>query len=91
MLIIDCPWCGSRAQTEFTYEGDATVERPDNGDEKAFFEYVYIRDNPSGWLDEMWQHTSGCRRFLKVRRHVTTHEIAGSAKPGDALPEVHHD
>lgn len=91
MFIIDCPWCGSRAQTEFTYEGDANVERPDDGDEKAFFEYVYIRDNPSGWHDEMWQHTSGCRRFLKVRRNVTTHEIAGSAKPSDTLPEVSHD
>lgn len=112
MFEITCPWCGKRAQTEFSYEGDATLERPDGGtemrpaggtvmrpeggtvtrpdggDEKAFFDYVYLRDNPRGWHDELWQHTAGCRRFLKVRRHVTTHEIAGSAKPGEDLPPV---
>jgi heterotetrameric sarcosine oxidase delta subunit len=88
MLEITCPWCGKRAQTEFSYEGDATVSRPDTGDEKAFFDYVYLRDNPRGWHDELWQHTAGCRRFVKVRRHVTTHEIAATAKPGDALPAL---
>lgn len=87
MLWIDCPWCGKRAHTEFSYEGDAAPKRPDGGDKDAFFDYVYLRDNPAGWHDELWQHLSGCRRFLVVRRHMTTHEIAGTAKPGDALPE----
>lgn len=89
MLTIHCPWCGARAQTEFTYEGDATVTRPsDPSDTSEFHEYVYLRDNPRGWHDELWQHTSGCRRFLTVRRHMTTHEIAATAKPGEPLPEV---
>jgi len=96
MFEITCPWCGKRAQTEFSYEGDATLERPDSGtatrpegsDQKAFFDYVYLRDNPRGWHDELWQHTAGCRRFLKVRRHVTTHEIAATAKPGEELPPI---
>ena len=88
MFEITCPWCGKRAQMEFTYEGDANVARPDDGDEKAFFDYVYLRDNPNGWDDELWQHTAGCRRFLAVRRHITTHEIAGSAAPGKPLPKV---
>ena len=88
MLEIECPWCGKRAQTEFTYEGDATVERPDGGDEAAFFDYVYLRDNPPGWHDELWQHTGGCRRFLKVRRNVSTHQIAGSAPPAGTLPDA---
>ena len=30
MLLIPCPWCGARAQTEYSYGGDATVERPPN-------------------------------------------------------------
>ena len=28
MLLIPCPWCGPRAQAEFTYGGDATLTRP---------------------------------------------------------------
>lgn len=97
MFEIQCPWCGKRAQTEFTYEGDATVKRPDAGvqaphpdgsDQKAFFDYVYLRENPSGWHDELWQHTAGCRRFFKMRRNVSTHQIAGTAKPDGTLPEI---
>ncbi len=88
MLEITCPWCGKRAQTEFTYEGDASAGRPDDPtDTNAFHEYVYLRNNPRGWHDELWQHTAGCRRFLVVRRHMTTHEIAGTARPGEPLPE----
>ena len=25
MLLLVCPWCGPRAQSEFTYGGDATI------------------------------------------------------------------
>ena len=25
MLLIPCPWCGPRPQTDFTYGGDGTV------------------------------------------------------------------
>ncbi|MFM8681042.1 MAG: sarcosine oxidase subunit delta, partial [Alphaproteobacteria bacterium] len=28
MLQINCPHCGPRDETEFTYRGDATVARP---------------------------------------------------------------
>ena len=28
MLLIPCPWCGPRPQTDFTYGGDGTVVRP---------------------------------------------------------------
>jgi sarcosine oxidase delta subunit len=28
MLRIECPWCGVRNEDEFSYGGDATVERP---------------------------------------------------------------
>ena len=28
MLRIKCPWCGVRNEDEFSYGGDATVQRP---------------------------------------------------------------
>ena len=87
MLEIKCPWCGPRAQTEFTYAGDATGQRPDEGaaSQREWYEYIYLRDNPRGAHDEFWQHTAGCRRVIKVRRHVTTHEILATGGPKDEL------
>jgi sarcosine oxidase delta subunit len=31
MLRIECPWCGVRNEDEFSYGGDATVERQQPG------------------------------------------------------------
>ena len=33
MLHIKCPHCGMRSQNEFSYGGDATVKRPELGEE----------------------------------------------------------
>jgi heterotetrameric sarcosine oxidase delta subunit len=87
MLLIKCPWCGERAQTEFSYGGDATVARPDpdSVSDQEWADYIYIRKNPKGALDELWQHNTGCRRFFKVRRNVVTHEIIDTAPPNDEL------
>jgi heterotetrameric sarcosine oxidase delta subunit len=87
MLLIPCPWCGARAQIEFTYGGDATVRPPANdAPEAQWAEYVYLRDNPAGPHEELWQHSAGCRQWIRVRRDTLTHEILGSAPPGEALP-----
>ena len=86
MLLIPCPWCGVRAQVEFTYGGDATVRRPaPDAPADAWVAFVYLRDNPAGPHDELWQHSAGCRQWLRVRRDTRTHEILGSAPPGDPV------
>ena len=82
MLLIECPWCGARDQGEFTYAGDATVRRPPpDAGETAFHDYVYLRENPRGPHRELWHHTGGCRRFLRVERNTLTHEITGTSAP----------
>src|SRR4029078_2049118 len=87
MLLIPCPWCGPRSQIEFTYGGDATVQRPKNAaPATSSFEYVYLRDNPCGPHDELWLHSAGCRRWFKVRRDTRTHDILASARTDHALP-----
>jgi heterotetrameric sarcosine oxidase delta subunit len=76
MLRIACPFCGVRDEAEFRYRGDATRRRPGpEAGEGALLAYVYERDNPDGWHAEWWQHVFGCRRVLRVERHVATHEI----------------
>ena len=53
MHRIKCPWCGVRDESEFQYQGDATVSRPKfKASEEAFFRYAYVRDNPRGWHTE---------------------------------------
>lgn len=78
-MIIHHPLLGPRDAQEFTYLGDASlIERPDGlteGAEGAFFDYVYMRDNPAGLHRELWYHEYGDRSWLVVTRNTITHEI----------------
>jgi sarcosine oxidase subunit delta len=78
-MLINHPLLGPRDIQEFTYLGDASlIERPDgmaDGAEDAFFDYVYIRDNPAGVHRELWYHEYGDHSWLVVTRDTTTHEI----------------
>jgi heterotetrameric sarcosine oxidase delta subunit len=77
-MRIQCPFCGDRPFTEFSYLGDATVSRPDPSRteaELAFSDAVYLRDNPAGEHEEFWYHTFGCRGWLRIARDTRTHEI----------------
>ena len=90
MLLLECPWCGERAQSEFSYGGDATLERPADPQAvslREWVDYVYLRENPRGPHLEWWHHTSGCRRWFKVKRNTWTHEVSGSAPPGREVGE----
>ena len=77
-MRIHCPFCGERDLSEFTYLGAAAFQRPDPNApqaEAAFYEAVYLRDNPAGPHEELWYHASGCRSWLRVTRNTRTHEI----------------
>jgi sarcosine oxidase subunit delta len=87
MLLIPCPWCGPRNQVEFAYGGDASIARPGpDAPVAAWFDYVYVRDNPAGPHAEWWVHSGGCRQWFQVRRDTRTHAILASARPGEPLP-----
>jgi heterotetrameric sarcosine oxidase delta subunit len=81
MLLIACPWCGAREETEFAYGGDATLKRPDpaRADDAQWYAYVYLRTNPKGPHDELWYHAAGCRRWLRVTRDTASHAILDTA------------
>ena len=87
MLLIDCPHCGPRAQTEFSYGGDATVQRPDpeTATTAEWLDHVYLRANRCGPNLEWWHHVAGCRRWIKVVRDTQTHELLASAAAGERL------
>ena len=50
MLRINCPVCGLRDESEFSYGGDATVVRPahDETSVDVWHDYVFLFDNPKG-------------------------------------------
>ena len=83
-MRITCPYCGTRDVVEFTYQGDATVTRPDpaSTDQAAWNAYVYDRANPTGKHSELWQHSGGCRAHLVVERDTVSHVITSVAFAG---------
>jgi heterotetrameric sarcosine oxidase delta subunit len=75
MMRIDCPHCGPRAQIEFVYQRTLdSIVTLDMLPEEAVAR-LYARANPRGPDDELWQHALGCRAWLVLRRHRTTHDI----------------
>lgn len=87
MLRINCPWCGARNEDEFSYGGDATVQRPaDDASQDDWYDYVYTRNNPAGRHREYWQHVGGCRAWILVERDTVTHEIFSCEPASPHLP-----
>ncbi len=78
-MIINHPLLGPRDAQEFVYLGDANlINRPDGlaeGAADAFYEYLYLRDNPAGEHRELWYHEQGDRSWLVVTRNTLTHDI----------------
>lgn len=84
MLLIACPWCGTRPENEFHYAGEAHIVRPSEpmvvGD-AAWAEFLYMRSNPKGMHRERWRHQHGCGRFFNAVRDTVTDRIAATSKP----------
>ena len=80
-MLINCPYCGPRDVSEFTYQGEDGRLRPDpaSTDQGAWNAYVYDRLNTAGDHAELWQHSGGCRSHLKVTRSTMTHAITSVA------------
>jgi sarcosine oxidase subunit delta len=83
MLLIKCPWCGERAETEFSCGGEAGITRPANPDsltDAEWADYLFMRKNPRGAHAELWNHSLGCRRWFGVERDTVTYRIAKTYK-----------
>ncbi len=94
MLLIPCPNCGSRDETEFHYGGQAHVAYPENPAElndREWAEFLFYRDNTKGAFAERWLHSTGCRQWFNMLRDTVTYEIqavyhSGAARPDTAAP-----
>ena len=91
MLIIDCPYCGPRDQSEFSNGGEAHVKRPDGSadiGDREWGEYVFIRANPKGIFYERWVHSHGCRKWFNAVRDTSTDTILKIYKLTDNKPDI---
>ncbi len=80
-MLIPCPHCGVRPVEEFTFMGDAKPVRPASTDPASmdqWHDYVYLRDNPRGAMDEFVHHSGGCRSWLVLTRNTQNHEISSA-------------
>ncbi len=83
-MRLPCPHCGERSSAEFAYHGDARPDRPnDDAPLKAWHDFVYLRENPRGPIDELWHHVQGCRAWIVVRRDTFTHAVFGGVTARD--------
>ena len=77
---------------KFIYLGDASlIKRPDWQEKdavNAFYEYLYLRDNLSGDMRELWFHEHGDRSWLVITRDTLTHEIKKVELARDVAIEV---
>jgi sarcosine oxidase, subunit delta len=88
MLLIPCPWCGPREETEFACGGEADILRPsppEAASDAAWADYLYMRANRKGMARERWLHRHGCRRWFILLRDTVSHEIA-ETRPIGAPP-----
>jgi heterotetrameric sarcosine oxidase delta subunit len=91
MLLIPCPYCGARAESEFHYGGEAhkvRPERPEEVSDAEWADYLFLQKNPKGTHYERWMHAYGCRRWFNVVRDTLTNTVHGAYRMGAAPPEV---
>ena len=78
MLLIPCPNCGPRIETEFVLGGPVRALRPEDASDipaDAWIDYLTVPDNPLGLLREKWWHAKGCGAWTVVVRDTRTHDL----------------
>lgn len=78
MLLITCPWCGPRDETEYHYGGQAHVAHPAEPSalsDEEWAAYLFYRDNPQGLFRERWVHSGGCRKWFNAVRDTVSYRI----------------
>jgi sarcosine oxidase subunit delta len=91
MLLIPCPWCGEREETEFRCGGEAHIARPRQPSalsDAQWADYLFMRKNPKGVHHERWCHAQGCGRWFNLARHTVTDRILAVYRMGEQPPEI---
>jgi len=91
MLLIDCPWCGPRDETEFGYGGEAHIARPKKPEklsDEDWGDYLFMQSNVKGVFLERWCHSHGCRRWFNLARDTVSYRILAVYRMGEKPPKL---
>ena len=91
MLLIKCPYCGERAESEFRHCGEAHITRPIDPaavDDAEWADFLYHRANLKGPSAERWRHVHGCGRFFNAVRDTVSDFFLATYKIGDPKPDL---
>jgi sarcosine oxidase subunit delta len=89
MLLIPCPWCGPRDESEFSYGGEAHIVRPpapEKISDAEWADYLFMSKNSHGRHREQWNHAAGCRRWFNAQRDTIAYGFDAVYKPGESPP-----
>ena len=75
MLLIPCPHCGARDESEFDYGGRAMSYPELNASLADWHEVLHLPDHCLNEIEELWYHSCGCECWIKVTRNLVTHEF----------------
>jgi heterotetrameric sarcosine oxidase delta subunit len=87
MLLIPCPWCGERDETEFRCHGEAHIARPKQPaalSDDQWADYLFMRSNPKSLHFERWRHLHGCGRWFNAARDTVSDRILKVYTMGEA-------
>jgi heterotetrameric sarcosine oxidase delta subunit len=91
MLLIPCPWCGLREETEFRCGGEAHIARPQQPSaltDEQWADYLFMRSNPKGVHCERWRHVHGCGRWFNLARDTVSDQILAVYPMGEPRPRI---
>ncbi len=83
MLLIPCPHCGPRDESEFTYGGPYSPMPPLEGGSTAedWHRAVHLGSSGTAPLRELWYHDAGCERWVVLRRDPKSHDFTTGSEP----------
>jgi sarcosine oxidase subunit delta len=91
MLLIPCPWCGSRPENEFHGGTAASRTRPpaDEATDGAWTGYLFTEAGAPGPREERWCHTHGCGQWFLIERDTETGALGKATRiaPAESRPE----
>ena len=83
MLLIPCPYCGPRDQSEFDYGGRVIALPGLEASAEDWHQALHLSCDNDRRVDEHWYHGAGCERWIRVSRDLYSHEISEVAGIGD--------
>jgi sarcosine oxidase subunit delta len=91
VILIECPYCGPRNETEYHYGGQAHVAYPEDPhalSDEEWARYLFYRENTKGLFAERWVHAGGCRKWFNVVRDTVSYRIAAVYRVDDPRPSL---